>query len=134
MFADHPVVGVGLGGYRREYYERRLGAVATHAYNIVLHVLAESGVIGLLGWLALWGRVLYVGARHAGPTPRGAAVFALHGALVMFVVRSQSEHFLANLMTSDRMLLLLALWMGLTEGLVLDAARVPAPPRAQRGE
>ncbi len=52
----------------------------------------------------------------------------------MFLVRSQSEHFLANLMTSDRMLLLLALWMGLTEGLALDAARVPAPPRAQRGE
>ena len=123
MFADHPVVGVGLGGYRREYYERRLGADSTHAYNIVLHVLAESGVIGLLGWLALWGRVLYVGVRHAGPTPRGAAVFALHGALVMFLVRSQSEHFLANLMTSDRMLLLVALWMGLTEGLALDAAR-----------
>ena len=134
MFADHPVVGVGLGGYRREYYERRLGADGTHAYNIVLHVLAESGVIGLLGWLALWGRALYVGVRHAGPTPRGAAIFALHGVLVMFLVRSQSEHFLANLMTSDRMLLLLALWMGLTEGLVLDAARVPAPPRAQRGE
>jgi O-antigen ligase len=134
MFADHPLVGVGLGGYRREYHERRLGADSTHAYNIVLHVLAESGAIGLLGWLALWGRVLYVGVRHARPTPRGAAIFALHGALVAFLVRSQSEHFLANLMTSDRVLLLVALWMGLTEGLALDAARRAAPPRAQRGE
>jgi O-antigen ligase len=133
MFADHPLVGVGLGGYQREYYERRLGADATHAYNIVLHVLAESGAIGFLGWLALWGRVLYVGVRQAGRTPRGAAIFALHGMLVAFLVRSQSEHFLANLMTSDRVLLLVALWMGLTEGLALDAARVPAPPRAERG-
>jgi O-antigen ligase len=130
MFADHPLVGVGLGGYQREYHERRLGADSTHAYNIVLHVLAESGAIGLLGWLALWGRVLYVGIRHARPTPRGAAIFALHGALVTFLVRSQSEHFLANLMTSDRVFLLVALWMGLTEGLALDAARVTAPPRA----
>jgi O-antigen ligase len=129
MFADHPLVGVGLGGYRREYHERSLGADSTHAYNIVLHVLAESGAIGLLGWLALWGRVLYVGVRHAGRTPRGAAIFALHGILVAFLVRSQSEHFLANLMTSDRVLLLVALWMGLTEGFALDAARVTAPPR-----
>ena len=128
MFADHPLVGIGLGGYRREYHERRLGSDATHAYNIVLHVLAESGVIGLLGWLALWGRMLYLGVRHAGRTPRGVAIFALHGILVAFLIRSQSEHFLANLMTSDRVLLLLALWMGLTEGLALDAARRTAPP------
>jgi O-antigen ligase len=117
MFTDHPPTGVGLCGYQREYYQRRLGADSTHAYNIVLHVLAESGVIGLLGWLALWSRVLYVGVRRAAPTSRGAAIFALHGILVAFLVRSQSEHFLANLATSDRLLLLVALWMGLTEGL-----------------
>jgi hypothetical protein len=121
MFADHPIAGVGLGGYQREYRERRLGSDSAHAYNIVLHVLAESGVIGLLGWLALWGRVLYVGVRHAAGTPRGAAIFALHGMLVAFLLRSQSEHFLANLVTSDRVLLLVALWIGLTEGLVREA-------------
>jgi len=121
MLADHPLVGVGLGAYQREYLERRLGADSAHAYNIVLHVLAESGAIGLLGWVALWARVLYVGVRYAAPTPRGAAIFALHGILVAFLIRSQSEHFLANLMTSDRVLLLLACWMGLTEGLAMDA-------------
>jgi hypothetical protein len=117
MLADRPLTGVGLGGYQREYRERRLGSDSAHAYNIVLHVLAESGLIGLLGWLALWGRVLYLGVRHAAPTPRGAAIFALHGMLVAFLLRSQSEHFLANLVTSDRVLLLLAMWMGITEGL-----------------
>jgi hypothetical protein len=50
--------------------------------------------------------------------------------LVAFLVRSQSEHFLANLANSDRLLLLVALWIGLTEGLALDAARVRKPPRA----
>jgi hypothetical protein len=75
--------------------------------------------------------VLYVSVRHAAGTPRGAAIFALHGILVAFLLRSQSEHFLANLVTSDRVLLLLALWMGLSEGLALDTARVTAPPRGE---
>jgi O-Antigen ligase len=140
MAREHPYVGVGLGGYRREYEERQLGRDSTHAYNIVLHVLAETGAIGLIGWLALWGRALWLGVRHASRTPSGSALFALHGILVAFLVRSQSEHFLANLATSDRLLLLLALWMGLTEGLALDAARVtpaasprgPVPEPAQR--
>jgi O-antigen ligase len=129
MAREHPYVGVGLGGYRREYDERQLGRDSTHAYNIVLHHLAETGAIGLVGWLALWGRVLWVGVRHASRTPSGSALFALHGVLVAFLIRSQSEHFLANLATSDRLLLLVALWMGLTEGLARDAARVtPATP------
>jgi O-antigen ligase len=128
MAAEHPITGVGLGRYRREYLARRIGDDPSHAYNIVLHVLAEGGAIGLLGWLALWLRVLWAGVRGAGPTPRGAMLFALHGMLVAFLVRSQSEHFLANLATSDRMLLLLALWMGCTEGFALDAARERGQP------
>jgi O-antigen ligase len=117
MAAEHPIAGVGLGGYQRAYNDRHLGLDSSHAYNIVLHVLAESGAIGLAGWLVLWARVLWIGVRHAARTPRGAAIFALHGMLAAFLLRSQSEHFLANLATSDRMLLLVALWIGLTEGL-----------------
>ena len=133
MAAEHPIAGVGLGAYPREYYARGYGDDAAHAYNIVLHVLAEGGAIGLLGWLALWGRVLWVGLRRASRTPRGAAVFALHGMLVAFLVRSQSEHFLANLATSDRVLLVLALWIGLTEGLALDTERASADERSGDG-
>jgi len=128
MAGEHPITGIGLGGYRREYLTHYVGDDASHAYNIVLHVLAEGGAIGLVGWLALWLRVLWVGVRGAGSTPRQAAIFALHGMLVAFLVRSQSEHFLANLATSDRTLLLLALWMGCTEGFALDAARERGQP------
>jgi hypothetical protein len=124
MAREHPYVGVGLGGYRREYEERQLGRDSTHAYNIVLHHLAETGAIGLVGWLALWGRALWLGVRRASRTPSGSALFALHGILVAFLIRSQSEHFLANLATSDRLLLLVALWIGLTEGLARDAVRM----------
>jgi O-antigen ligase len=130
MAGEHPVTGVGLGGYQREYEQRHLGRDSAHPYNIVLHVLAEGGVIGLLGWLALWTRALWVGVRAADRSRRGAAIFALHGMLVAFLLRSQSEHFLANLATSDRLLLLVALWIGLSEGLALDAARLPLEGRA----
>lgn len=126
MAGEHPITGVGLGGYQREYRRRLLGEDPTHAYNIVLHVLAEGGVVGLLGWLALWLRALWVGLRAAGPSPRGAAILVLHGMLVAFLLRSQSEHFLANLATSDRMLLLVALWIGLSEGLARERAGEPA--------
>jgi hypothetical protein len=46
---------------------------------------------------------------------------------------AQSEHFLSNLATSDRILLLVAIWIGLSERLARDAgaaarAREPATP------
>jgi O-antigen ligase len=123
MARDHPLTGVGLGGYSAEYALRYTAWDATHAYNIVLHVLAESGVIGLLGWAVLWGRVLWRGLRHASRTATGIAIFAVHGMLVAFLVRSQSEHFLANLDTSLRTLLLVSLWIGLSEGLAATSAR-----------
>jgi O-antigen ligase len=130
MASEHPLAGVGLGGYKREYEARQFGLDSAHAYNIVLHVAAEGGAIGLAGWLALWARALWLGARRASRTPSGAALFALHGMLLAFLVRSQSEHFLSNLATSDRVLLLVAIWMGLSERLALDAAPRAAPPRA----
>jgi O-antigen ligase len=134
MAREHPLTGVGLGGYKREYEARRFGLDSAHAYNIVLHVAAEGGAIGLAGWLALWARALWPGMRRASRTPPGAALFALHGMLLAFLVRSQSEHFLQNLVTSDRLMLLVAIWIGLSERLALDAAPREAPPRAQRGD
>lgn len=121
MAREHPLAGVGLGGYKREYEVRELGEDSAHAYNIVLHVVAEGGAIGLLGWLALWARAIWLGVRRASRTPSGAALFALHGMLVAFMIRSQSEHFLINLATSDRILLLVAIWIGLSERLAIDA-------------
>jgi O-antigen ligase len=133
MASEHPLAGVGLGAYQREYQARNLGGDPMHAYNIVLHVVAEGGAIGLAGLLALWARALWLGVRRASRTPSGAALFALHGMLLAFFVRSQSEHFLANLATSDRILLLVAIWIGLSERLALAAPAANGRPAAAPG-
>lgn len=116
MLKTHPVTGVGLGRYPAEYEARGLGTDSTHAYNIVLHVAAETGVIGLAVWLLVWTRVVWLGLRAAGRTPAGVTAFAVHAMLVAFLVRSQSEHFLANLDTSLRLLVIVGLLVGLAEG------------------
>lgn len=122
MIREHPWLGVGLGRYGVVYRAREMGSDASHAYNMLLHVAAESGLIGLAACLALWGRALWISLRAASRTPDGAMAFAVHAALVAFLVRSQSEHFLANLWTSTRMLLLVATLVGLAEGVRRGAA------------
>ncbi|MFG0247178.1 MAG: O-antigen ligase family protein [Phycisphaerales bacterium JB052] len=59
-FAQHPIVGVGTGGYERwcEQQGQRFGA---HAHNSTLHIGATLGIIGLM----LWAIVLFVTLRNA---------------------------------------------------------------------
>ena len=62
MIVQHPVNGVGARGFRQAYPECDAGngdsppawggGPALHAHQIVLEVLSETGVIGLLLWLA----------------------------------------------------------------------------------
>lgn len=68
--ADHPVVGVGVGGFNREY-ARRLGIQGrdpkrTASHTTPVTVAAEEGVVGLalFGWLvvaALWAALWRLG-------------------------------------------------------------------------
>src|SRR5574341_1016671 len=62
MARYHPVLGVGLGNYEPVYpayalmnWPYPLG----HAHNIYLNLLAETGIIGLVAYLALWGVVVW---------------------------------------------------------------------------
>ena len=120
MMRDHPLVGVGPGRFREEsihYVDIRTGE-RLHAYNLILHEGAELGYLGLAAYLAMWARVLWRTLRTVRVSRRaldGVAALAVHGMLVAFLVRSQSEHFLANLEASFRMMLLLALLFGLAE-------------------
>ncbi|MFI4969102.1 MAG: O-antigen ligase family protein [Lysobacterales bacterium] len=73
MSAAHPVTGVGVRGFRYAYpdfaaagdpfVDTRSDTGASHAHQIVLEVLSETGVVGLAFWLAgvwfalrAWGR------------------------------------------------------------------------------
>jgi O-antigen ligase len=62
MWRAHPLTGVGVRGFRYEYprfagpNDRFIGpdsdTGASHAHQIVLEILSETGAIGLLFWLA----------------------------------------------------------------------------------
>lgn len=64
IFKDHPIMGIGYGEnarYLPEYYEK-LGmenhTLVSHAHNQYLHLLAGTGVVGLLIYLLVIGAFL----------------------------------------------------------------------------
>ena len=66
MFEDHPVLGIGYAGFKKEYQgkymlpeakERDLG----HAHSNVMQMLAECGIIGLAALLFFWWTCLSYG-------------------------------------------------------------------------
>ena len=122
LFAEHPWAGVGPAQYPWAYRARFGGGDSTHAYNLVLQAAAETGLVGLAGTLLIWSLALGRTAAGAIATTAPGPLLACHGMLLAFFVRSQSEHFLSNLPTSFRTLLVLGVLFGLAE-----SARQPAP-------
>jgi putative inorganic carbon (HCO3(-)) transporter len=94
MFADHPVLGVGLGCSviawplyaPKDLYTR--GALVTH--NTFVQVLSETGIAGALPFLVLIGFGLYH-SRKLALHPKTARVgAAVEGALWGFVICGMS--------------------------------------------
>jgi len=58
MWQEHPWLGVGPGGVKREYASYALPEAVkkrtSHVHNTALQVLVERGVLGLAAWLAIW--------------------------------------------------------------------------------
>lgn len=111
MYADHPVLGVGLNRFetRAPDYVREAGALQyvefvvddpKEAHNIYLELLAETGPVGLLLFLALVGACLRAAWRaasrfDAAGEPRlstfaRAAVIAMIGMLTGLVFSSNA--------------------------------------------
>ena len=119
MFEAHPINGVGVRAFPRAYMEYaapddihilksggRSGA--THAHNLVLEVMADTGSIGVLGLLAgFW--LVFRFWRGMTPTRRNEAFpFALALALVLFPLNS---HFaLYGTYMSSLIWILFGLW------------------------
>ncbi len=90
MFEAHPWLGVGIGNYAVVYplyalphWDDPLG----HAHNYYLNVAAESGIIGLAGYLFLWGAIFWT-AWGAVRTTRGFAQGVAAGAFGVLVALS----------------------------------------------
>ena len=134
LFRSRPLTGTGLGTYDEVTYRletttadpyfRRQG---WHAHNVYLHLLAETGVLGLIAWCYFWYAIVahLLGVwRRAGAHDRLAVAGALW-AVLAFLVLSNSEVMIgARVHASLRMNLTIALVVVL--GLHL-ASRVGVP-------
>jgi O-antigen ligase len=62
MANAHPWIGVGLGNYEAVYPAYRIPSwphPLGHAHNDYLNTLAETGIIGLTGYLLSWAAIVY---------------------------------------------------------------------------
>lgn len=115
--ADYPLTGTGLGTFPRMHltYQHHPRYYATEAHSAYLQVLAETGAVGLLAWLAVIasGLMALVAAgraarqrsatveerSHRGSTPRAGAdandlsgqLTALKGALILVLLHSSVD-------------------------------------------
>ena len=100
LFRSRPITGTGLGTYDEVTY-RLDGTTADpyfrqqgwHAHNVYLHLLAETGILGLTAWCYFWYVIVahLLGVwRHAGTRDRLAVAGALW-AVLAFLVLSISE-------------------------------------------
>ena len=61
MWTDHPWLGVGVGNYEVAYARYALPLWSSplgHAHNYYLNVGAETGIVGLIVYLVVWGVAL----------------------------------------------------------------------------
>jgi len=119
MYQQHPVNGVGVRAFPSAYLvyaepddihmKKSSGkSGATHAHNVVLEVMSDTGTIGLLGLLAAIG-FLWVHYKRTTPVERQDAFpFALAVFLILFPLNS---HFaIYGTYTSSLLWFLVGLW------------------------
>jgi O-antigen ligase len=137
LFRSRPITGTGLGTYDEVTY-RLEGTTADpffrqkgwHAHNVYLHLLAETGILGLLAWCYFWYAIiarLVAAWKHADARDRLAVAGALWSVLA-FLVLSISEVLIgARVHANLRMNLTIGLIVVLGLYLASRAVR-PAPP------
>lgn len=101
MAQAHPFIGVGLGNYAAVYEDYRLinwEEPLGHAHNLYLNFLAETGVVGLVAYLAFWliiFRVTWTARRHPDWNARAIAV-GLLGCWTYIAVHSIFDNLFVN--------------------------------------
>lgn len=93
MWLDHPFTGVGVGNYPVAYETYRMPGWKEplgHAHNIILNVMAESGLVGLVAYFLLWGWVFVYGLGRVRKTHglRRALVVGALGGLAHLTVHN----------------------------------------------
>lgn len=112
MFRDHPVLGVGPGGYHRQFTAYFPGSLDNEtswgsAHNLYLHQLAERGALGALALLALCAALFSRAVRAARGDADTRALWAA-GSIAAFLVMSLTETAFQNEQFSTLLLLVWA--------------------------
>jgi O-antigen ligase len=119
MYRDHPVNGVGVRAYPYNYIDYALPGdvhvaksdgryAASHAHNIVLEVMADTGTIGLAGLVLVFVFALRHRRRTTPGERRDGFPFALAVFLIVFPLNS---HFaIYGTYTSSLIWFLVGLW------------------------
>lgn len=116
MIAEHPVNGIGVRAFRYAYADharpgdpwigfQRDGGAA-HAHQIVLEILSETGVLGLLAWLAALLWLLRSSVHRAGSD------HAVHAALAAMLFPLNTHYAIYSSAWGGLLICLLALWIG----------------------
>ena len=101
MWRQHPVLGLGPGGVKREFESYALPEAVKkrtgHVHNTPLQILVERGVLGLAAWLWVWAAFFrraigVLGRLPADAAPARALVVGSLAAIVGFLVAGLSEY------------------------------------------
>lgn len=101
MWRQHPVLGVGPGGVKREYESYALPEAVKkrtgHVHNTPLQVLVERGVLGLAAWVWIWAAFYVRGIRLLRRLPsearqERALVAGSLAAITGFLIAGLSEY------------------------------------------
>ncbi len=101
MWQEHPWLGIGPGGVKREYASYALPEAVKkrtgHVHNTPLQILVERGVLGLAAWLAIWAAFYARAIRLLRRLPSGAQleralVVGSLAAITGFLIGGLSEY------------------------------------------
>ena len=101
MAEHNPFLGVGFGNYEVAYEQYRLlnwQEPLGHAHNYYLNVLAETGIIGLIGYIAVFVNILFLTWRtriHPDWLSR-CLVVALLGSWSYLLIHSLTDNLYVN--------------------------------------
>ncbi len=118
LFKSRPIIGHGLGTYDVVAYTLEdttavplYRGAGWHAHNVYLHVLAETGLVGLVTWCYLWFAIIgqIIGAwNRADPSDRPPLLGAFWGISAFLVLSVTEVMIAARVHASFRMNLTLA--------------------------
>ena len=77
MFREHPLTGIGLGNFEKLYQEKYILPEAknrnlSHAHNNFVHIAAETGILGLAGFIYMFGYIVCFSWRQYRLSPSNA--------------------------------------------------------------